>query len=251
MASLKSVPVARALHRYYLEITRPAPLSDFRDYDDYWSARIADGRVSAVLDRHRIVARLLPDSASVLDIGCGDGTFLRHRVSTRPDCRVEGADISQVAIEQLRAAGTPGYVIDSSAELSAQVPAGWDAIVMMEVIEHMIDSEQMVREAIALKPGRLYITVPNVGFILHRLRLVFGRFPVTTIIYHMKEHVRFWTVKDFTQWADYLGLVILSCHGQVDRRDRALGWLGRRWPSLFADRVVYELAIKNTALLRQ
>jgi hypothetical protein len=99
-----------------------------------------------------------------------------------------------------------------------------------------------MRQVLALQPKRVFVTIPNVGFLVHRLRLMFaGRFPITSIFYHMKEHLRFWTVKDFHQWARHLDMVVCSYHGQVDRPDKVVNWLSRGAPSLFADRVVYEL----------
>lgn len=249
MTLISKIPVVRMLHRYYREVTRPAPLDEFGDYDEYWEARVLDGRRAKVLDRHRIIAELLPDDATVLDIGCGDGAFLAYLQQHKPRCRLMGADISSVAIGELQKLGIEGIVIDPSQPLDRQIRKGWDAVVLMEVIEHVIDAEDLVRQSLSLEPRRLFITIPNVGFLLHRLRLMCGRFPVTAIMYHMKEHVRFWTVKDFLQWAPVNGLRVVSYHGQAFRRDRLLLWLIRRFPALFSDRLVYEMVPdgKNSA----
>lgn len=244
MTSLARIPILRTFHRYYRELTRPAPLSDFNDYDAYWDARIRDGKRAPVLDRYRIVARLLPPDARVLDIGCGEGAFLRYLKEHRPDCRLMGADIASAAIRELQETGIDGCQIDSNRELSEQFGVDWDAIVLMEVIEHVVDAEKLVRQVIALNPRRLFITIPNVGFLLYRLRLMFfGRFPLTTIVYHVKEHVRFWTVRDFKEWTAHLGLMVRSYHGQIDRPDRIVRLLGWCAPGLFADKVVYELSL--------
>lgn len=116
---------------------------------------------------------------------------------------------------------------------------------MMEVIEHIVDAEDLMHQVMEMNPSRIFITIPNVGCIKHRLRLMFGgRFPITSIFYHMKEHVRFWTVKDFKQWSKAMGLHIISIHGQFDQGDKLVKFVVKKWPTLFADRVVYELTKK-------
>jgi methionine biosynthesis protein MetW len=242
MSALQKIPVLRAFHRYWRELTRPAPLQEFSDYDAYWKARIRDGRRADVLDRHRIIARLIPDGASVLDIGCGDGAFLRYVRDVHPSCRLMGLDISETAVGALRKEGIAAQRIDPDLPFDNQIHEHWENIVLMEVIEHVADAEGLMRQVLALQPKRVFVTIPNVGFLVHRLRLMFaGRFPITTIIYHMKEHVRFWTAKDFIQWSETFGLRVRSFHGQVDRPDKIVIWLARTFPSLFASQVVYEL----------
>lgn len=244
MSKLTRVPVLRALHRYLREIIRPAPLQEFANYDAYWTARMRDGKRATVLDRHRIISRLLPDNANVLDIGCGDGAFLRFLRTTHPASHLLGADISETAVAALRESGIDGQCIDPGIPLTSQITGHWSDIVMMEVIEHVVDAENLVRQALALHPKRIFITIPNAGFLIHRLRLMFGgRFPVTTIVYHMKEHVRFWTVKDMRQWAKYMGMRVRSYHGQVDRPDKIVNWLARLAPGLFAAQLVYVLEL--------
>jgi methionine biosynthesis protein MetW len=234
------------MHRHYRQITRPAPLEEFHDYDQYWEARVRDGRQEPILDRYRTIAKLLPTNASVLDIGCGDGAFLRYLRTCRKDCRLAGADISSVAIEELRASGITAWPINKTTPLQEQLSGFWDVVVLMEVIEHVPDAEELIREVLGLRPSRIFVTIPNVGFLPYRLRLMFaGRFPITSIFYHMKEHLRFWTVKDFLEWAPSVGTTVVSYHGQVDRGDSLARWMGRRFPSLFSDRMIYELSVNG------
>ncbi|WP_081884691.1 MULTISPECIES: methionine biosynthesis protein MetW [unclassified Pseudomonas] len=243
MKIFKKIPVLRVLHRYWREITRPAPLQEFEDYDTYWQMRVREQRTAKEMDRYRLIASVLPVNASVLDIGCGEGSFLRYLSRNRPDCKGSGADISISALEELTASGISVTRIDPQRRLVEQLAGSWDVVVLMEVIEHVVDAEDLVRQVIELGPRRIFITIPNAGFLLHRLRLLFGgRFPITTIVYHMREHIRFWTVKDFEQWADVLGMHIHTCRAQVDRPDRLVRWLSNWHPALFAAQVVYELS---------
>ncbi|PWU29234.1 hypothetical protein DK254_00515 [Pseudomonas sp. RW407] len=243
MKILNKIPVLRILSRYWREITRPAPLQEFEDYETYWQMRVQEQRTAKEMDRYRLIAGALPINSSVLDVGCGEGSFLRYLSRNRPDCNGHGADISSTALERLAASGIRTTQINPRKRLVEQFTEDWDVVVLMEVIEHVVDAEDLVRQVIELAPRRIFITIPNAGFLLHRLRLMFGgRFPITTIIYHMREHIRFWTVKDFEQWAAVLGMHIHNCQAQVDKPDRLIRWLSNWCPALFAAQVVYELS---------
>ena len=52
---------------------------------------------------------LIPENVSVLDIGSGDGTFLK-RLQIKKNCRVYGIDISFIGIEKGKNIGVPGEV---------------------------------------------------------------------------------------------------------------------------------------------
>lgn len=67
-----------------------------------------------------------------------------------------------------------------------------------------------------------------------------GRFPITTIIYHMKEHLRFWTPKDFDEWAKTVGLKVDATHGQFVRGDAIVKFFIKKFPKLFASQIIYE-----------
>lgn len=114
---------------------------------------------------------------------------------------------------------------------------------MMEVIEHVHEAEMLTLQAASLARTRLFLTLPNAGFFRHRIRLgVFGRFPITSIHCHMKEHIRFWTVVDFKEWCAHLRLKLHSVSPQLGASNsRLANWLAARYPNLFALLVIYEI----------
>src|SRR5689334_8370266 len=60
------------------------------DYFDDEHSRWFDHPNTALFDR---IGRLIPRQASVLDVGCGRGDFLRHLARTRPDLQLTGIDL--------------------------------------------------------------------------------------------------------------------------------------------------------------
>jgi len=230
--------------RLYLAIWGPAPLNEFADYDEYWTRRSQTEDIEHYSPRNMLVAKHIPDGASVLDIGCGDGAFLSYLKQQRPNCDVFGVDVSCKAIEMLHKRALNGMVINPNHPLRNQIDRSFDYVVLMEVLEHVHDAESLCRQTLDFNPKKVFVTIPNMGFIINRLRLfIGGRMPVTVIIFHMKEHIRFWTVKDFKQWAKILGFEVKSISCQYNRKaayifnKTIVRWL----PSLFGRQLVYEL----------
>ncbi len=104
-----------------------------------------------------IAARVELRGARVADVGCGGG--LLSETLARAGARVTGIDLGQKVIEVARLhlhesnLGVD-YRVQSSAELAATEPAGFDAVCCMELIEHVPDPAALVNDLAAmLKPG--------------------------------------------------------------------------------------------------
>lgn len=220
------------------------PLNDFDGYDAYWAQRITDG-IPEVLPRFAWIAARIPKGASVVDVGCGNGAFLAYLKSRNPTLSLFGVDIAEAAIKCLKQCGISGAQIDGTTSLRNLVGHDVDTAVVMEVLEHVGEAEVLFKEVLALNPKQIFVTIPNAGYLIHRLRLMFGgRFPVTAIAYHVKEHLRFWTVKDFRQWAAAMGCDVVACVGQEWRREPLRRFIIRRFPELFAAQVIFEIVPK-------
>ena len=82
----------------------------------------------------------------------------------------------------------------------------YNLITAFEVFEHLEEPEEYLLYLLTKTNNTLIFSVPNTGYIFHRLRLIFGYFP-----YQWKtfpgEHLRFWTYKDMQWWlSTYLGI---------------------------------------------
>jgi 2-polyprenyl-3-methyl-5-hydroxy-6-metoxy-1,4-benzoquinol methylase len=101
----------------------------------------------------------------VLDVGCGDGFFLR--LASSLGWKTHGVEPDVVAANAAREWGCD--VIVGSFE-QASLPGGhFDLITMCHVIEHLIDPMASVRKAIALlRPGgHLWMATPNLESAAH------------------------------------------------------------------------------------
>lgn len=140
-------------------------------YDAYWSeegfapaARVSPTMASVVEDH------VSPDEA-VLDVGCGDGRAWGAWLDAR-NRSYTGADVSTTAVDQARARGLDAVVVEDAAELPF-ADDSFDAVVCIEVLEHLFAPDDAVKEIRrVLRPGgRLIVTAPNVAFWKWRYQL--------------------------------------------------------------------------------
>jgi methionine biosynthesis protein MetW len=166
----------------------------------------------------------------VLDIGCGDGRILEALSVAIPGITVSGIDSSSEAIRIARERGLAVEQVDiRNLEVLRHERVDW--ALLLEVLEHMPESEMVLAWAREHARKGVIISIPNTGFIVHRLRLLFGRFPLQWRAYP-GEHVRFWTLRDVQWWLSSLGLsATILCYEGVPV-------LSSIFPSLFAEGII-------------
>lgn len=195
------------------EIFEPMKLDDFGDYNEYWKKR----GVSRELARRDFwIAENLPETGTLLDVGCGDGVFLAYLWGVKPGIDARGIDVSAEATKRARARGF-------NAQTKPYEHGHFDYVVFQEVLEHIADPEKwfkILRDEI--RPALVFVTIPNAGMWKNRLRLLFGRFPHMSARYHAKEHIRHWTVADFKQWAKHYGFTVLKIAGQSKKWPKSI-----------------------------
>jgi methionine biosynthesis protein MetW len=194
------------------------------DYDTYWRTREPGG----LHPRFEMIAAGIADGSSVLDVGCGDGAMLDW-LAGRRQVRALGIDISQEAVRRARARG-----VDARVQMLADVTESFDHVIMSEVVEHVPDAEDFVLSAWRLARRSLWLTFPNIAYFPHRLRLLAGRFPVQWVVFP-GEHLRFWSVPDFTRWLRSLSIEPAQV---VASNGLTFAGFHRLWPNLLGNQIV-------------
>lgn len=150
-------------------------------------------------------------ASTVADVGCGEGALLRHLVADRTFTTVIGTD---VAPRELERAERRLHLDEASDEQRARVRllqssvtysddriAGLDAIVLMEVVEH-VDPERLpaleTSVFAAARPAAVVVTTPNAEHNVRFERLAAGRF-------RHSDHRFEWTRDEFRAWATAVG----------------------------------------------
>ena len=171
------------------------------------------GPVPAVLPlvelRKRAVLEALREAraATVLDLGCGSASLLRELIRDGRFTEVVGVDVSPGALEaaerRLRLDRMPDAqrsrlrLLQSSVTYRDQRLAGYDAAVLMEVIEHVDPDRLPALEATVFdhaRPATVVVTTPNVE---HNVR--FAGLAAGTLRH--PDHRFEWTRAQFQDWA--------------------------------------------------
>jgi SAM-dependent methyltransferase len=94
------------------------------------------------------------------DVGCGTGGFLRF-LRARGFANIAGFDVSPVALSTAAQGGAEVHAVDLDAPFTLP-GAPWDALVALDVAEHIADDAAFLRSAAAaLRPGGvLFVSVP-------------------------------------------------------------------------------------------
>jgi 2-polyprenyl-6-hydroxyphenyl methylase/3-demethylubiquinone-9 3-methyltransferase len=113
-----------------------------------------------------IAARAELRDARVADVGCGGG--LLSEALARAGARVTAIDLGEKVIEIARlhlyeSQLQVDYRVQSSADLAAAEPNGFDVVCCLELIEHVPDPQALVNDLAAmLKPGgQLFMSTIN------------------------------------------------------------------------------------------
>jgi methionine biosynthesis protein MetW len=214
------------------------------DYDQYWRDK-RKGDMGALTDfqrrRAEIVASMVEDGASVVDIGCGNGAILEY---LREHRRIKGiaVDRSPLALEHVGQNGFQTVAADISDPACWEMLPEADYVLALEVIEHLPNAEQVVAMLAGKARKALILSIPNTGYFVHRLRLLCGRFPAQWRL-HPGEHLRFWTLADARWWVRAMELpssTLVPYEG--------IPFLNRLLPSWFAAGLIMNVKCKNSTV---
>lgn len=114
----------------------------FQDYEEYHEV-VNTG----ILFRAQLVEDWIERDSSILDVGIGDGVVAEY-FSKKLIAAVYGLDISETACRKAREKGIDSKIRDINYGLDLQSEEIYDYILLMEVIEHTVQPERVVKDAI-------------------------------------------------------------------------------------------------------
>jgi methionine biosynthesis protein MetW len=215
------------------------------NYNDYWRKRLGVSSYTLHSKRREkkfeTIAKLIGPSCSVVDFGCGDGMLLQMLREKNRARELLGLDISDVALSACRNKGLQAKRIDVFDEESVMALGDYDYLVMSDSIEHLSNPESALALLSRKINKSIIISIPNSGFIIHRLRLLFGKSPMQwSTGESMGVHLRFWTYRDFKWWAGKMGFDITTFVPV-----RGVPLLKKIWPNMFSEIMIFSLQDKT------
>lgn len=183
------------------------------DYDRYYAQfskyedpAVATGGGGNELDARRldetasIVARHVPASAKILDIGCAGGGLLAalHNLGYR---KLHGADAASACIETVHAQGFAGHCLPLTQleALAEDVP--FDAIVLSHVLEHVADLPRLLSSIASLVApnGVIYLETPDAAR--------YAGFPHVPWYFFDSEHINHFDPAHLAAAGNHAGLI--------------------------------------------
>ena len=172
--------------------------------------------------------RDLPQGAAVLDLGCGNGSFLSLFLSR--GWKLYGTDFSPTGIQYASEAfPTIRFFLADANSPSGDIlhtVGQVDAIVSTEVIEHLYDPRTFLRNAYdLLRPGgTLVISTPYHGYLKNLMLALTGKLDSHFTVLWDHGHIKFWSRKTLHQ--------AISEAGFTDIHFRGSGRLPYLWKSM-------------------
>jgi ubiquinone/menaquinone biosynthesis C-methylase UbiE len=133
---------------------------------------------------HKVIFDLLTPQEKLLDIGCGEGSFLLSAKDKFTD--LYGIDISETAIkhalELVSARKDKSYFHFSAHDIDEDLPFNdcfFDAVTCIAVLEHTVNPPWFLKEIkrVLKNRGELAILIPNDAWLPYRLQYLIGKIP--------------------------------------------------------------------------
>ncbi|MBL8480953.1 MAG: methionine biosynthesis protein MetW [Rhodocyclaceae bacterium] len=184
-----------------------------------------------------VIAGWIRPGERVLDLGCGDGSLLRHLRDTRQVLGY-GVELSPANVLACVKMGINVLQSDLERGLSGFESGGFDHVIMSLSLQAVHNTERLLREM--LRVGReAAVSFPNFGYHSHRAAIAAGRMPVSKALpyrWYDSPNVRFFTIADFEDLCAAMKISILECHAFDESAMRV-----RDNPNLNASIALYRL----------
>jgi methionine biosynthesis protein MetW len=166
------------------------------------------------------IARLVPQGARVLDLGCGDGALL-DLLQRERGCTGYGIEIADANVLACTKRGVDVIQANLDEGLSIFDDDTFDVVLQIDTLQNLRNAETMLRET--ARVGKLGIVAfPNFAHWPNRLSVLRGRMPVTKRLpfqWYDTPNIRVGTFKDFEVLATRNRLAILDAFGLQEGRE--------------------------------
>ncbi|MYZ51367.1 methionine biosynthesis protein MetW [Malikia spinosa] len=182
------------------------------------------------------IARMVPQGARVLDLGCGDGALMAY-LQSRRGCSGYGVEIDDAKVQACLQRGVNVLQFNLDEGLSMFGDDSFDVVLQIDTLQHLRNAETMLRETVRVGKHGI-VAFPNFAHWPNRLSVLLGRMPVTRRLpyqWYDTPNIRVGTYADFELLARRNGLAVEDSFGLQDGREL-------RWqPNLRASTAVFKL----------
>jgi 2-polyprenyl-3-methyl-5-hydroxy-6-metoxy-1,4-benzoquinol methylase len=170
----------------------------------------------------------------VLDVGAGAGANALALRALSPRVHLTAVEPNPRAAAQLRAACDVVHEVELSSWLAEPKPRGaeFDAVLLSDVVEHVVNPVQFVTELVqfpALRNALFLVSVPNYAVWYNRLLTLAGRFEYAESGLYDRTHLRFFTRSSIARLLSHSGLRVIEQAATPSLAQSLAPWLRTRF----------------------
>ena len=147
----------------------------------------------------KIIANLIEKNTRVLDVGCGDGTLMKH-LKDNKNIDTRGLEISKNNVQLCISKSLS--VIEGNAESDLQQfpDLSFDYVILSQTLQAFYNPEKVIDDLLRVA-NKAIVTIPNFGYWKVRLHLLLkGTMPITKNLpdeWYNTPNLHMCTIKDF------------------------------------------------------
>ncbi|MDD5699397.1 MAG: methionine biosynthesis protein MetW [Victivallaceae bacterium] len=191
-----------------------------------------------------VINELIPPDCRVLDLGCGNGVFLKL-LKQGKNVHGLGIELAQEKIIESIATGIPVVHGDLNHQLDFADDYSFDYVVVSNTLQEVQRPDLLLREVVRVGK-KAVISFINFGYVPARLQVFLkGTMPETKNLPHHwynTPNIHLATIRDFRTLCQLLEIRIIK---EIPLGGKA-NFLAKALPNLFAANCVFEITRMNT-----
>ena len=157
-----------------------------------------------------LISTLINNNSKVLDIGCGNGSLLKH-LEDKKNINGQGIEISHKGVQKCVAKGLSVIQGNADTDLIHFPDNSFDIVILSRTLQATHKPKDVLSEMLRIGK-KCIVSIPNFAHWKCRLQILFkGKMPMTESLsnhWYETENIHLCTIKDFIEICKLLNIFI-------------------------------------------